>query len=176
MTDLDRRLLDAVQNRVPFVREPFAELAGRLGCDERTVIARIAALRGPGGVIREISGIFDAAALGYAQALVAFRVPPARIDQAGQTVAAHPGVSHCYERRGAYNLWFTLATAPGSVMGLAGTAEVLARRCGADRHMVLPSLRRYSIKKYSSSYSFSETHIRYTLPFSRFTSLILTSL
>jgi DNA-binding Lrp family transcriptional regulator len=146
MDQLDRRLLNRLQRSVPLVREPFAELAAELGCQEQTVLERIAALRGQGGVIREISAIFDAAALGYEQALVAMRTPPDRLDHAGQVAASHPGVSHCYAREGEVNLWLTLAVSPRSALGLSATAELLARRCGAAACMVLPTLRRYKLE------------------------------
>ena len=154
MDELDRRLLNRIQRSVPLVREPFAQLAAELACDEPTVIERIARLRGEriarlrgdGGVIREISAIFDAVALGYEQALVALAVPADRLDEAGRLAAGHPGASHCYGRKGHVNLWLTLATSPRSALGLAATAELLARRCGASQAMVLPTLRRYKLR------------------------------
>ena len=145
MDDLDRRLLNLIQDAVPLVREPFAELAARLGCEERRVLGRVSALR-EDGVIREISGIFDAGRLGYEQALVAMRVPPDRLEQAGRLAAAHPGVSHCYGREADVNLWLTLAVSPRSRLGLGPTAKLLASRCGAAAPMVLPTLRRYKLR------------------------------
>jgi len=145
VTDLDRSLLESIQQRVPLVREPFADIAARLGCDESTVIQRVGELRGPGATIREISGIFDAAALGYDQALIGFRVPPERLDDAGAVVAAHPGVSHCYGRDNEFDLWFTLAASPRSRLGLDASAARLAELCGADAHLVLPTVRRYKL-------------------------------
>ena len=153
--DIDRQLLRVIQRRVPLVREPFDHIAAELGCKPGAVIDRIKALRAPGGVIREISGIFDAAALGYDQALVAMCVPAcspqvgrpgANVDPAGQAAAAHPGVSHCYGRDHRWNLWFTLAVSPRSALGLAATAQRLARLCGAEAHMLLPSLKRYKLE------------------------------
>jgi len=142
----DRRLLAVLQQGLPLVRRPFAELAKELGCDERRVLRRIAFLRRRGGLIREIAGIFDPSALGYAQALVACRVEPGDLDAAGAVAGRHPGVSHCYARRGAYNLWFTLATSPQSRLGLVGTARTLAVRCRAASHMVLPAEKRYKLE------------------------------
>lgn len=144
MDSLEPALLSVIQRSVPLVRRPFDELARRLGCEAPAVIQAVDRLRRR-GVIREISGIFDAVALGYEQALVAMRVPPDRLDEAGQLVATHPGVSHCYGRDSAVNLWFTLAASPGSALGLAGTADLLAGLTGAAENMVLPTLRRYKL-------------------------------
>jgi len=142
----DRLLLDALQDSVPLVRRPYRQLAAALGASEAEVIARVAALSGEGGILREIAGIFDAAALGYASTLVAARCPPQRLERAGRLVAGHPGVSHCYGRAGAWNLWFTLTVPPDSRFGLEGTVEVLARLLGVREILSLPALRRYKLR------------------------------
>ncbi|MBS3735314.1 MAG: hypothetical protein KGY99_10395 [Phycisphaerae bacterium] len=141
----EAQLLSMLEGGVPLVREPYAQLAAALACDEPALRQRLAALRGPDGVIREVSGIFDAAALGYARTLVALAVPAGRADSAGRLVAAHPGVSHAYLRSGAVNLWFTLAISPDSRLGLDATAAALARACGATRVLLLPAERRYKL-------------------------------
>ncbi|MFW6133294.1 MAG: Lrp/AsnC family transcriptional regulator [Planctomycetota bacterium] len=145
MDSRDAQLLAVLERGLPLVREPYAQLAGALGRPEADVLRRVAVLRAAGGVIREISGVFDAAALGYDRTLVALSVPDARVDAAGRTVAAHPGVSHAYRRTGAVNLWFTLAVSPDSALGPDATAEVLAGACGAPRRLILPAERRYKL-------------------------------
>lgn len=145
MDELDRQLLNRIQASVPLVARPFAQLAGELGCNESEVIERITALR-QAGIIREISAIFDAVALGYRQALVALNVPPEKLDQAGRIASEHPGVSHCYGRTGEVNLWLTLAVSPQSSIGLEDSAALLARLTGATGHMVLPTIRRYKLQ------------------------------
>ncbi|HUS47970.1 MAG TPA: hypothetical protein VM098_07620 [Phycisphaerae bacterium] len=144
-TDFDGRLLGLIERRVPLVRRPYVQIAAQLGAGERQVLDRLAALRGEGGLIREIAGIFDAAVLGYSQVLVALRVKADSADAAGRLAAEHPGVSHCYKRTGSYNVWLTLATSPESTLGLEKTAAVLSHLCGADSHMVLPALKRYKL-------------------------------
>jgi len=141
----DNELLALVQRSVPLVREPFASIATQLDCDEQFVLDRLGFLHGPAAIIREISGIFDVRAFGYAQALAAVQVDPDGLDAAGQIVSAHPGVSHCYGRGGDYNLWFTLAVSPQSTLGLCKTAEILAGRTGAKKYRLLPALRRYKL-------------------------------
>ena len=143
--DFDRRLLAAVQRAVPLVPRPYQQLAADLGSTTDEVIMRLAALTAPEGVIREIAGIFDVAALGYASTLVAARLAPDGLDEAGRSASQHPGVSHCYARDGELNLWFTLVVPPDSTLGLAATVELLGRRIGAQRVLSLPALRRYKL-------------------------------
>jgi len=143
-TTTDSKLLAAIQRNVPLVAQPYTQLARELGDSPEHVMRRVAALRGE-GVIREISGIFDAASLGYHQTLAAFAVPGERLTQAGRTVAEHPGVSHCYARRHAVNLWFTLAVSPASALGLDTTIRHLAAACGAQHTLTLPTITRYKL-------------------------------
>jgi len=140
----DRVLLDRVQAGVPLVPRPFAALARELGAAEVSVLTRLRRLT-EARVLRQIGAIFDTRACGYASALVAARVAPERLPAAAAAVAAHPGVSHCYERAHAWNLWFTLAVAPTSALGLDGTLARLEAESGVDRMRVLPALRTFKI-------------------------------
>lgn len=141
----DDRLLVLLQRGLPLLRRPLEHVAQAIGASEEQVQVRIRQLR-QSGIIREISGIFDAGALGYKQALVAFDVPAANLDAAGSAVSLHPGVSHCYARDGRYNLWFTLAVHPQSGLGVEGTVRRLAGQARASRHMILPTIKRYKLR------------------------------
>ncbi len=138
----DRALLRLLQGEVPLVPDPFARLAGRLGWPQGEVLRRTAALKA-GGPLRQIGAIFDTRRLGYASTLVAFKVGPAQLDEVGQAVSRHPGVSHCYSRGHALNLWFTLAVPPGR--DLAAEAGSLASQPGVLRALDLPVVRAFKI-------------------------------
>jgi DNA-binding Lrp family transcriptional regulator len=145
---IDAPLLRAVQEHVPLAARPYGRIARQLGCDEELVLARLRRLRGPNGTIREISGVFDAVRLGYAQALVALAVDRESLPAAGRRAARHPGVSHCYARRSdacSPNLWFTLAVSSRSTLGLARTSRILADQCAADRRLLLPARTKYKL-------------------------------
>ena len=88
-----------------------------------------------GRIIREITPIFDTRALGYSSMLVAAKVDPEHPHRAAKFINTHPGVTHNYLRNHDFNLWFTLATEPGSPLGLDGTLDVIA---GEDRRRVDP--------------------------------------
>lgn len=147
MPPLDPRqteLLNRLQEGIPVVERPFAEIGARAGLTEDEALE---ALRGlaEAGLIRRVGAIYDAAALGYDSALVAMRVEPARIEDAARVVSGHPGVSHNYARDHAFNLWFTLAVPPESLLGLGGTVDRLHRECRAGSTRVLPKLRTFKI-------------------------------
>lgn len=139
------RLLGLLQDALPLLREPFAELDARLGTRPGWTRQAVAQLRRE-GLLRRIGGVFDPARLGFAQALVALAVPPEQLESAGAVVADHPGVSHAYQRSNdRYRLWFTLAVSPSSELGLAGTAQRLATLAKARAHLLLPTRKRYKL-------------------------------
>jgi siroheme decarboxylase len=126
---IDRQLLNLLQSQFPLVREPFAALGEAVGIDESECLRRIAGLRGERKVIRQISAIFDTAALGYESSVI----------------NAHPGVSHNYQRPGRFNLWYTLAVGPNSGLGLEATVRKLHELSGATVTRLLPTLRLFKI-------------------------------
>jgi DNA-binding Lrp family transcriptional regulator len=142
LDQIDQRLLNEMQDRFPTVPAPFAELASRVGTDERDVLDRAAALRAS-GILRQVSPIFDTKALGYATSLVAMRVPADRLQAAAEVVNSHPGVSHNYRRNHEFNMWLTIAVPPGS--DLEAHVDALHRLAGAESTRMLPTLRLFKI-------------------------------
>jgi len=146
LDELDRRLLTVLQRAVPLVRRPWDAMAEALGAAPADVLARVQRLRsGPDALVRHIGAIFDARALGYSSTLVGARVPADRLEQAAAVVALHPGVTHCYQREHQYNLWYTLAVPPDSILGIERTVRILHRRSGADLTLLFPALKVYKI-------------------------------
>ena len=142
MDEIDRQLLNEMQDGFPLVPEPFAELAARIGTDEADVIARLSALRAS-GVLRQVGAIFDTKALGYQSSLVAMRVAEERLADAAAVVNEHPGVSHNYQRAHAFNMWFTIAVPPGA--DLPAHVEALHELARAESTRLLPATRLFKI-------------------------------
>src|SRR4029077_14462658 len=131
LDELDRRLLNLMQGSFALVRTPFAHVAQLAEADEAEVMQRVQRLL-DGRIIREITPTFDTRALGYSSMLVAAKVDPEHPHRAAKFIHTHPGVTHNYLRNHDFNLWFTLATEPGSPLGLDGTLDVIAREAGAE--------------------------------------------
>lgn len=142
---IDRRLLDALQGQVPLTERPFAAVGDAVGIGEAEVLQRLVRLRGAGGVIRQISAIFDSRRLGYDSCLVGAQVDEERIDAAAAVISGHPGVSHNYRRDHAYNLWYTVTVPPDSRLGLAATVERLHALSGARVTRLMTTLKLYKI-------------------------------
>jgi DNA-binding Lrp family transcriptional regulator len=139
---IDKRLLNEIQWVFPLVDRPYLEIAKRYGISEEEVMHRIGYMKNM-GIIRQINAIFDTRRLGYKSALVAFAVRPDKLDYVAAKVNEHPGVSHNYERNHEYNMWFTLAVAPGSDM--KQDLDKMTSFEGVIKHRVLPTLKLYKI-------------------------------
>ncbi|HEY6379595.1 MAG TPA: AsnC family transcriptional regulator [Candidatus Dormibacteraeota bacterium] len=139
---LDERLLNALQADFPIVHAPFAAVGEPLGLSETEVIERIATLR-ERRVVRQLSAIFDTRSLGYQSTLVAMRFAAEHLEAGAAVINEHPGVSHNYRRNHEFNLWFTLATPPGS--DIDATLERLRELSGAQVMRKLQTLRLFKI-------------------------------
>ncbi|HET8820200.1 MAG TPA: AsnC family transcriptional regulator [Thermoleophilaceae bacterium] len=145
LDELDRKLLNLLQGSFPIAPRPFAHVAELAGVPEEEVLSRTVRLLDE-RIIREITPIFDTRVLGYSSMLVAARVDPENPWRAAKIINSHPGVSHNYLRDHDFNLWFTIATEPGSRLGLDGTLDVLQRLTGAESVRQLPTLRLFKIR------------------------------
>jgi siroheme decarboxylase len=145
LDDLDRKLLNLMQGKFPIAPRPYREVASAAGLTEDETMARVQRLLDE-RIIRQVTPIFDTRALGYSSMLVAAKVDPDNPWRAAQVINEHPGVSHNYLRNHDFNIWFTIATEPGSKLGLEGTLEVLARAAGAESIRQLPTLKLFKIR------------------------------
>jgi DNA-binding Lrp family transcriptional regulator len=143
--EADKRLLNLLQGSFPLAPRPFAAVAGPAGMTEDEVLLRTNRLLRD-RIIREITPIFDTRVLGYKSMLVAARVDAEQPWRAAKVINSHPGVSHNYLRDHDFNIWFTIATEPGSRLGLDGTLDVLQRLTGAESVRKLPTLRLFKIR------------------------------
>jgi DNA-binding Lrp family transcriptional regulator len=145
LDDVDKRLLNLMQGSFPIAPRPYQHVAAQAEMGEDEVMARVQRLLEE-RIIRQVTPIFDTRALGYSSMLVAARVDPENPWRAANLINAHPGVSHNYLRNHDFNIWFTIATEPGSELGLEGTLEVLAREAGAESVRSLPTLKLFKIR------------------------------
>lgn len=105
MQNGDRDLLQALSSGLPLTTEPYAALARSLGRETSHVMERISVLH-EAGIISRLGVIVRHRALGWsANAMVVWDLLPAQIDRAGPVLAAHPGVTLCYERRPVAGIW-----------------------------------------------------------------------
>jgi len=141
---MENELLYEMQNAFPMAQRPFEAVAQKLGTSEEEVLTIVQKLKNE-KIIRQTSAIFDTKRLGYTSSLVAFKVDEDKVDEAAEIINQHPGVSHNYLRNHDYNIWFTMAVAPDSKLGLEKTIEILKEQTGAQDAITLPTLKMFKI-------------------------------
>ena len=118
---LDLHLLNDFQQNFPLCPAPFAELAGRLGVAEATVLGMLERLRREGRISR-VGAVFAPKRIG-ASTLVALSVPSAKLAQVVKAVNRFPEVNHTVARESNYNLWFVVTA--GSTARLEAALDAI---------------------------------------------------
>lgn len=139
ISEVDKAVIRALQGDFPLVAEPYKELASRCGLTEDLFIERVEALRRE-KKIRKMGAVLRHREVGFkANALVAWVVPPERLDEVARQMAASPSVSHCYDRNTApdwpYNLYTMLHG--HSREECVALADELARATGIENRRML---------------------------------------
>jgi len=132
----------ALQRGVPFVRRPWEEIARVIGMAEADVLnaGRDLFKR---GIARRFGAVFDSRSMGYASTLCALDVPAADIERIAALLQPHSGITHCYERMGSPNLWFTVTAPAGSLALELGALADLVRPL---KVMNLPAIQRFKVE------------------------------
>ena len=152
LSKLDKAIIGLISQDIPLVREPFRELAHKLGIKEETLIARIKSYK-KYGLMRKFSASLNHRKAGFKHNVMAvWNVPDKLIDRAGNLMASFPEVSHCYERRRAkdwnYNLYSMVhGRTKKECLKIVGD---ISKKTGCKDHRVLFSSREY--KKSAARY------------------------
>jgi len=95
---IDRCIIQASQEGLPLVKQPYHEIARCLGLDPDTVIDRLQRMQA-NGLIRRIGVVPNHYRLGYsANGMSVWDVPDDRIEEYGRIIGSLDFVSHCYQR------------------------------------------------------------------------------
>ena len=121
LSELDRKLVNRLQDDLPTISRPFAPLAEELGLSEDDLLARVRALR-ESGILTRFGPFFDAAAMCGAFCLCAMAFPQERFEEVTEAVNAHAEVAHNYAREHKLNMWFVLATETPEAIEATGKA------------------------------------------------------
>jgi DNA-binding Lrp family transcriptional regulator len=109
----DRNVIWVLQQGLPLTEDPYGEVAKSIGMEREELLSRTQSLLDR-GVIRRMGARINQRVLGIRMnAMVAWKVPAEKVEEIGSIMAAHPEVTHCYERaivplRWEYNLYTVL--------------------------------------------------------------------
>lgn len=141
MDELDRRIIDRLQEGFPLCERPYAEVARGLGIEESTLIERLEA-RLADGTLSRFGPMFQVERMGGQFLLAALRVPEEDFERVAGLVNALPEVAHNYRREHALNMWFVLAGETPEALA-AATARI-ERDTGLAVY-AFPKLREYFV-------------------------------
>ncbi len=152
ITDLQKKIIAAIQGDLPVTSRPYLEIAEKIGVAEDTVLAELKVLCDK-GIIRRFGATLRHQKSGFtANAMIAWRVDEEHIDAAGKEAARFKQVSHCYRRNSApgwpYNL-YTMVHARDEA-SCRRIAEQISQKIGVTDYTVLFS--RKELKKTSMRY------------------------
>ena len=152
MDELDKKIVRAMQEDFPLVREPYKEIAREIGISEELLLERLKAFR-QDGRIRKMGAVLQHRTAGFAaNVLCAWEVPAERMDEIAAAMSRHPAVSHCYDRNvepgWPYNLYTMIHG--HSRPECEAIAQELGDACGVFKRAMLYSVKEW--KKTSMKY------------------------
>ena len=98
LTELEKKIIASIQGDIAVTKRPYLELSEKIGISEDTFLAKLKDLC-ERGVIRRFGATIRHQKSGFAaNAMVAWKIDEASVNEVGQTMAASSHVSHCYRR------------------------------------------------------------------------------
>ena len=142
LDDLDRRLLEMVQEEFPLTPRPFLALGEALGIGEEEAIKRTERLQDL-GIIRRIGPVLDMRRLGSSGVLVALPVCDEMMEEVAQIVNGYQEISHNYLRpnEAGFNMWFTISASQARIEEILSEIK---EKTGLDQ-LLLPTRRIFKI-------------------------------
>ncbi len=135
----ERRILGAIENGLPLVSRPYADIAVRLGMTEQALIARLDRMIAC-GIISRFGVVVRHRAFGFsANAMAVWDIADGEVDSVAASFAREAGVTLCYRRprrlpHWRYNLFTMIhgterATAEATIARLADRAGAALAAC-----------------------------------------------
>ncbi len=152
LTEMEKRIVAAIQGDLPITARPYAQIAAELGIEEQQLLEALNDLVRR-GVIRRFGATLRHQKSGYAaNAMTAWLVEEDRIEAVGRIMASFKEVSHCYRRDPTDEWKFNLYT---MIHGkdeahCRRTAERMAKKADVRQYQLLFSRR--ELKKTSMKY------------------------
>lgn len=156
---LDRQLLAALEDGLPLVPRPYAQIAARIGISEAWLLARLEEWL-ESGLLKRFGVVVRHHELGYvANAMCVWSVPASQIDRLGQQLAGESEVTLCYRRRPQlpdwpYNLYCMIHGRDRESVLATHQAMVARHHLGQLPGLVLFSRRRF--KQCGARYQFRQ--------------------
>jgi len=145
LTDFEIQVIRGLQEDLALIPYPFNNMACRLGIYTHRLIEYACDFQRR-GVMRRFSAVLHHRGAGFkANAMVVWKAPLEQAEEVGRVMAAHPAVTHCYQRP-TFPDWpythFTMIHAT-TKKGCDEAAREISSRTGIRRYQLLYSTRQY---------------------------------
>ena len=144
MDEIDKRILNIIQEEFPVTARPFDEIGRRVGISGAEALDRVRKAKEE-GYIRRIGPVLEPGKLVFTSTLCGVEVEEAVLPDVVSQINEHKGVTHNYEREGRLNVWFTITA--GSVGEIDSFLGGLEKRFSLKIHR-FPKKRVFKIKTY----------------------------
>lgn len=139
LSDFEQKILAVLQHGLPESRNPFKEMAEKIGIDTEQLLEILKDWKEQ-GKIRRIGAIVNHFKVGLSgAAMVVWQVEPEKSEQVGNTLAGFEQVSHAYERR-TYENWpyniYTMVHGK-NIEDVKQTVRQMSQACGISNFRVL---------------------------------------
>ncbi|GAG08765.1 unnamed protein product, partial [marine sediment metagenome] len=145
LSSSEKAAISEIQQDIPLLSRPFDAMAEHVGMEVSEFLKCCRRLKGR-GVMRRFGASIRHQNVGFAaNAMVCWRVPPSRVEEAGEMMSAFREVSHCYERKAnqswPYNV-FTMIHGR-TKEGLQRTIKGIAARSGIQEYEALFTIKEF---------------------------------
>ncbi len=152
LTDQEKKIITAIQDDIPIIARPYKVISENIGISETAFLKTLQDLCNR-GVIRRLGATLRHQKSGFeANAMTAWQVEEALVEEVGQKMALFREVSHCY-RRNPSSLWpynlYTMIHARDEA-ACVEIARSISRVTGVTAYKLLFSRR--ELKKTSMEY------------------------
>ena len=152
ISDIERRVLAAVQGGFPRSQTPYQDMAEQVGLRSDQLLSVLKNWKRE-GKLRRIGSIVDHLRVGLSGgAMVVWRVEPERVEQVGAILAGFPEVSHAYERHTCDNWPYNLYTMVhgANAQEVEQIVKRMSRACGISDYRMLTTVK--ELKKVPPTY------------------------
>ncbi len=158
LTEADGALIEAIQDGLPLVSAPYAEVAGAAGTTEAAVLQRLVHWC-DAGIVKRFGIVLRHRPLGFAaNAMVVWNVPDDEVSDLGRRLASADFVTLCYRRARAlpdwpYNLYCMIHGRDRAVV--VAQIDALKRRFGLQRFATATLFSQSAFKQRGARYRFA---------------------
>lgn len=142
LSAIDRRILNTIQEDIPFSARPFEVLSRKAGIGEKRLLEKILELKKK-GFIKDYAARINHKKLGYKSTLVGLKVPQDMLERIAKETIIYPQVTHCFQRKGEYNLWVVFIYKNGRLKEILNK---IAKSVGKRNILNLKTVRKFKLK------------------------------